>query len=270
MEPLKTIAIALTGAVLAALPASAQEVGTATAVNPLSQSTAPGGETGPLRVGARIVHKERIQTSAQGTTQLLFLDKSSMSIGPNANIVIDDYVYNPNEHSGHMAASLTRGALRFVGGELSHAGETTITTPVAVIGIRGGTANISVDANGVRVINLNGNLKVFYQGGVQSIWKNGWALTITNAGTLIGPEKVLAPEINHNLVLLTSKHKQDGGVSGLHQGPVTDYGVGGLQGYVDPYAFFPTNTGQSDANQLIIQGTQNGSGRGTPPHHGGS
>ncbi len=263
MEPLKTIAILLTGAALTALPASAQEVGTATAVNPLSQRTSPGGETSALTVGARIVHKERIQTSAQGSTQLLFLDKSSMSIGPNANIVIDDYVYNPNERSGHMAASLTKGALRFVGGELSHQGDTTITTPVAVIGIRGGTATVDVTGNGVRVINLNGNLKVFYQGGVQSIWKNGWALTINNDGTLIGPEKVLAQEISHYLILLSSKYQQDGGIHHFNNGLAADFGVGQLQNYIDPYGFYlQPNNGQSDANQLIIQGTQNGSGRG--------
>ncbi len=101
-------------------PALAQQVGTATAVNPLSESTPPGGATVPLSVGARIIHKERIHTTSSGTVQLAFLDKSTLSIAPNTNIVINEFVFDPNSDKGHMLASLTLGALRFVGGALSH------------------------------------------------------------------------------------------------------------------------------------------------------
>ena len=55
---------------LTAVPAAAQQVGTATAVNPLSESTPPGAATVALTVGARIVHKERIHTTPSGTVQL--------------------------------------------------------------------------------------------------------------------------------------------------------------------------------------------------------
>jgi hypothetical protein len=56
----------------------------------------------PLVVGAHIVHKERVHTTPAGTAQLLFTDKSSMSIAPNTDIVIDEYVYDPNANNGHM------------------------------------------------------------------------------------------------------------------------------------------------------------------------
>jgi hypothetical protein len=88
--------VALTSALLAAASASAQQVGTATAVNPLSESTPPGGTAAPLVVGAHIVHKEKVHTTPAGTVQLLFTDKSTMSIAPNTDIVIDEYVYDPN------------------------------------------------------------------------------------------------------------------------------------------------------------------------------
>ena len=55
---------------LTKLPAAAQQVGTATAVNPLSESTPPGAATVPLTVGARIIHKERIHTTPTGQVQL--------------------------------------------------------------------------------------------------------------------------------------------------------------------------------------------------------
>jgi len=264
MRLLISLATLLTGAALLAAPAFAQEIGTATAVNPSSQATPPGGATGELRVGARIVHKERIQTTPSGTAQLLFLDKSTLSIAPNTDIVIDDYVYNPNERSGNMAASLAKGTLRFVGGELSHSGQATITTPVAVIGIRGGTHNISYDGAGLRVIALYGTAIIKYNGGTIILSRSGFAVTITNNGTVIGPERVTAAEIHHYLVLLTSHVGQDGGVPGLTNAQITDYGLGWLQGFIDPY-HQPINTGQWDPYQIGIQGTQNGSGRGPKP-----
>ena len=90
----KTIAVLAAGAVLIVTPwltqsVLAQQVGTATAVNPAAESTPPGGSTGPLTVGAHVVHKERIHTSSSGSAQLMFLDKSSLSIAPNTTITID-------------------------------------------------------------------------------------------------------------------------------------------------------------------------------------
>ncbi len=105
-------AVFLAMTALSNLPAVAQQVGTATAVNPLSEGTPPGGATAPLTVGARIIHKERIHTTPTGTLQLAFLDKSTLSIAPNTNIVINEFVYDPDSGKGHMLTSLTQGALR--------------------------------------------------------------------------------------------------------------------------------------------------------------
>src|SRR5580692_2204334 len=113
MQPSRRFTVALAvvslSALFAAASAFAQQVGTATAVNPLSESTPPGGTTGPLVVGAHIVHKERVHTTPAGTAQLLFTDKSTMSIAPNTDILIDEYVYDPNANNGHMLVSLTPG-----------------------------------------------------------------------------------------------------------------------------------------------------------------
>jgi hypothetical protein len=61
----------------------------------VSESTPPGGATDKLTVSARLVYKERIHTSPHpsGSAQLLFLDKSTLSIASNTNLVIDDFVF---------------------------------------------------------------------------------------------------------------------------------------------------------------------------------
>jgi hypothetical protein len=131
-----TIALLASGALCGT--ASAQEVGKASAVNPAATANLR-----TITIGSSIAHKERIQTTAAGSVLLLFLDKTSMTIGPNSDLTIDEYVYNPNAGAGKLAATLGKGALRFVGGQISHSGDAEVKTASAVIGIRGGVALIT-------------------------------------------------------------------------------------------------------------------------------
>jgi hypothetical protein len=172
------LAVLLASGAVAAGPASAQDVGSAAAVNPLSQSTPPGGRIRVLRIGERVVHNERIQTSANGTVQLLFIDKTALNVGPNSNLVIDNFVYDPATGTGQMVTSLTKGALRFVGGQLSRQGAATVNTPVASIGIRGGIATIAHGANGSRIINNFGHLTITNGSGTIDIRRPGFAVTV--------------------------------------------------------------------------------------------
>ncbi|WP_322516752.1 FecR domain-containing protein [Rhodopseudomonas palustris] len=120
--------------------ALAQEVGKASAVNPNATANMR-----TITIGASITHKERIRTTNAGSVQLLFIDKTSMTIGPNSDLTIDEYVYDPNAGSGKLAATLGKGALRFVGGQISHTGDAEIKTASATVGIRGGVALIGAN-----------------------------------------------------------------------------------------------------------------------------
>jgi hypothetical protein len=122
---------------LAGQVSEAQQVGTAAAVNPAAQARGAGGSR-TIIIGQSIAHRERIQTTSAGSVQLLFLDKTSMTIGPNSDLAIDEYVYDPGSNTGKLAATLSKGVMRFVGGQVSHAGNAQISTPNAVVGIRGG------------------------------------------------------------------------------------------------------------------------------------
>ncbi|MFT4274939.1 MAG: FecR domain-containing protein [Rhodopseudomonas sp.] len=129
------------GAVIAAgsvaSVAVAQEVGKASAVNPAATANLR-----TISIGQSIAHKERIKTTDKGSVQILFIDKTSMTVGPNSDLTIDEYVYDPNAGTGKLAARLGKGALRFVGGQISHTGDAEIKTASATVGIRGGVAMI--------------------------------------------------------------------------------------------------------------------------------
>jgi len=261
----KAIAVVFASAILAAVPAGAQQVGTATAVNPTSESTPPGGSTVALTVGAHVVHKERIHTTPSGGVQLLFLDKSTLSIAPNTNILIDEFVYDPNSHDGHMLAKLTEGAMRYVGGQLSHEGAVTISTSDATIGIRGGTVTIIHGPNGTEVINHFGTITISNGGGTIVVTRPGFVVTITNWNTPPGqPVRVTAAEIEHYIKYLSSKFGQNGGVGGLNNIQLAACGTPTTKACPEP-PWLPTDTSENDAFQVIIQSTQHGTGQTLPP-----
>jgi len=262
-----SIAILLAGLALSTLPAAAQQVGTATAVNPLSESTPPGGATTTLNVGAHIVHNERIHTTPTGSAQLLFTDHSSMSVSANADIVIDEYVYDPSSGSGHMLATLSKGALRYVGGQLSHQGEATVATPLATIGIRGGTATIVVGPRGVQVTDHAGFLTIQNNAGTMTIKRPGFTALVQSLNALpTALIRVTDAQTNVDLQIM-SKPGQNGGVPGLKSAPVSACAVGAVPGNLPGNYNCPnppwinTDSGESDAAHLIEQANEHATTR---------
>ena len=128
------------------VPAIAQQrIGVSSAVNPEATGIAPSAPPRKLLVGQDIVYNERITTTAAGQTQILFVDQSAMTVGPNSDMVIDTFVYDPAAGTGKLAANLTRGVFRFVGGKLSKRDNAvTFRTPSATIGVRGGVMLINL------------------------------------------------------------------------------------------------------------------------------
>jgi len=146
------IALAATLALLAALglPAHAQEdkAGVAAAVNPEASSAAPNEQMQILHVGQNVIRNERITTQAQGQVQLLFVDGSTLTLGPNSEIVIDEFVYDPKKQTGSMTATVAAGLMRYVGGKISKTKAVNFNTPSGVITVRGGISIIRVNRPG--------------------------------------------------------------------------------------------------------------------------
>ena len=131
-----------------ALPLGAEvPAGTVSGVIPAVQS----GQRGALRVvnlGESVIMGQRFVTDGQGSAQLLLADGSSFTIGPNSELVIDRFVYNPEAGTAELAASATRGVFRFIGGAASKSGEgVKINTPVGTAGIRGSISDFAIGTN---------------------------------------------------------------------------------------------------------------------------
>jgi hypothetical protein len=69
-----------------------------------------------------------------------FVDGTRLTLGPNADVIIDDFVYNPNGGVNNAALRVTGGAMRLVAGAIERVGgpqAVKVATPVGTIGIRG-------------------------------------------------------------------------------------------------------------------------------------
>jgi FecR protein len=265
---LKSIALAFATVLAAAAPAlvqqaMAQQIGTATAVNPSTEGTPPGGSTTTLTIGARVLHKERIHTSPAGSVQLLFLDKSTLSIAPNTTLVIDEFVYDPASKSGHMLTKLTQGTLQYIGGELSHQGAVTVETPAAVIGIRGGIGVFSHGPNGTQASDLNGQQIIQNGAGMIKII-TGFMSNILNWTTPPGPPVPISLDLAiHHINIVSSVNGQTGGGPPLHDLPTTGFACGTYS--TPPCQWSPTNTGENDALQILIESTKLATQPNPPP-----
>jgi hypothetical protein len=190
-----------------------------------------------------------------------------MSIAPNTDIVIDEYVYDPNANNGHMLVSLTKGALRFVGGQLSHQGEATITTSAANIGIRGGTVTVIQGPNGVKVFNVAGIITIVNGAGTFLLTRSDFGVLIANWNTLVQDLGRIPPgEVAFYQAYTMSKFNENGGVPGFTGANIGHCGIGSVQGTNCPQVpWMPSDGGELDATQILSNATNLGSGTNAAP-----
>jgi trimeric autotransporter adhesin len=170
-------------------PAAAQRVGINSAVNPDANGTPPGEATHQLVIGQAVVHNEHIVTSALGQSQILFLDGSAMTVAPNSDLTVDDFVYDPKSDKGQMAVTVTTGVFRYVGGKLSKDNPVTFYTPQGSLSIRGGAFVFEVKNGKLEAALLYGkgltitaNCAGSTQCSSQTITRPGFAVSVSSPG----------------------------------------------------------------------------------------
>lgn len=219
--------------IFAVSPALAGKVGRVGAVNQSALGSPPGKGKHALSVGGDIEQQERIETSGDGSAQIIFDDTSTMVVGHNSQIVIDEFVYNGGR--GSQSMSMAKGVLRFVGGGVSHVSGAKLNTPAASIGIRGGTMLVGVGGGKecqTLAVNLYGSMEVVGKdGGARSVSRSGYGVCAHGDGSLSEPAKISAEKI-HALMRETQSHgAQTGGVS---RPPQTDEAAGGFMEALAP------------------------------------
>jgi hypothetical protein len=165
-----------------------------------------------LAGGQDVFLGDRIVTGPGGGLQILLLDGTTFSLGPNTSMVIDEFVFNPATGTGKLTASVVRGTLRVISGRLARQQQEAIRIklPVATVGVRGTMSIFSGGPNGwftgLFGIGPNNNvalpgsyLAVEINGVIYNIFRTGWGCTITPADPACNPQPV-GPEFLQQLL----------------------------------------------------------------------
>jgi len=135
--PLAALAVALPIAGAAVAAGAPQVIGIAAAVlNDVSIASGGAAQMHPAVLRERVALADRVQTGQRSRLQLMLLDRTTFTVGANARLTIDRFVYDP-ARGGNFDASVAKGAFRFLSGRRAPGGSSSIRTPIAVIGIRG-------------------------------------------------------------------------------------------------------------------------------------
>lgn len=132
------LAALLAGCLLYSLPVQAQQAAGQVERQKGTASRTAGDGRSDLTPGSRVFVGDSIRTGPGARLQIRFNDQSSLTLGENARIAIDKFVYAPGG-SSRQALDILRGVFRFATGQIGKLAprNVAVTTPVATAGIRG-------------------------------------------------------------------------------------------------------------------------------------
>lgn len=145
-------ASAIAMSVAAATAAAPQVVGITSAIlNDVRIANAASARPRPAILRERVALADQVQTGQRSQLQVMLLDRSVFTVGANARLTIDRFVYDPSG-SRSLTASVAKGAFRFMSGRPVRAGASSINSPVAAIGIRGTIVDGVVGQDAVDIV----------------------------------------------------------------------------------------------------------------------
>ena len=94
--------------------AAAQTVGMVTKVQNQVQVSGQAAA-----VGSPVSLNDTLQTGANARLQVTFRDNTNLTLGENATVVVDRFVFDPDASVGEAALNATKGAFRMATGRIS-------------------------------------------------------------------------------------------------------------------------------------------------------
>ncbi len=162
----------------------------AATANPQGVGPAADRSSRELLIAHDAMRNERIDTIDRGQVQLLFADQSSLSIAPDSDVVINEFLYDRETQTGNLTATVTTGVLRYVGGALSKKGNVAFYTPTAAVVVRGGIILIKAERDARLDGGGGGKTEVLFLSGDRlCVTANGKSQCTTKFDTAITSER---------------------------------------------------------------------------------
>ena len=143
----------LSSSIVAALVACASfavasdgSVGTVKTVNG-SASIVRGQSSLPAVVNERIFQGDTLRTGPDGSLGVILKDDTSLSLGPNSVVVVEQFLFAPAEGKLSLVTRMLKGTAVYISGIIAKLSPQSVRfeTPNATIGIRGTRFLVKVD-----------------------------------------------------------------------------------------------------------------------------
>ncbi|HEY4136568.1 MAG TPA: FecR domain-containing protein [Alphaproteobacteria bacterium] len=194
-------AAALSSAVSStALAADVPQAGVVTAAIASTRNAAGASNGTSVVLGDQVHPGERFVTGPQGLTHILFLDQSSVTLGPDTSLTLDAFSHDSATKTGKIAMTLEQGTVRVVGGLNSKANPTEIKTASALVSIQGGITMVEHEGGKTSGVFLFGERMRMTapSGNTETVTRAGFGVTADLNG-LSDPQRAPTNDLNQML-----------------------------------------------------------------------
>lgn len=165
------------------VPLSAQAAQEIAEVTRLKQAASllRNGVEQALHINVKLQREDIITTQDDTRLEITFVDGTVLTMGEQARLTLDDFVYDPENSRANLSVSIFEGAFLFVSGLMGKqkTKDMKITTPLATIGIRGTTFWGGALDNPLDVLLLEGEIDVVTSRGSVLLDEDGQGTTVS-------------------------------------------------------------------------------------------
>ena len=103
-----------------------------------------------VKIGSKVFTNDAMKTGSDGSMAMVFKDDTLLSIGPDSEVVINEFIFSPGEGKLSIITRLLKGTSAYLSGIIGKLSPESVRyeTPVANIGIRGTKFAVSVKGPG--------------------------------------------------------------------------------------------------------------------------
>ena len=89
--------------------------------------------------GMHLAARDTLLTAADGSIGVILQDGTRLSLGPNSELAIEEYIFDPGRGNLNLLLKMARGVLTYVSGKIAELspGAARLETPVGIVGMRG-------------------------------------------------------------------------------------------------------------------------------------
>jgi len=157
---------------------------------------AKSNQKNPAKIGDAVNENQIVITQENSKAQILLKDQTTLSVGPNSEVVIDEFILGSLNDKGTLSASFKKGLFKYTSGKIAtDKGNVKINVPNTVITVRGTEFVGNIEPNKTSVILLSGAITLTSLNTVQDVARSGYGVTIAGPGLISPPAAIPTSEL---------------------------------------------------------------------------